>query len=147
MPREVTSDMSDREIEDVLEEIGIGNDDEISKAVRRATPRQVFMVVLPWGVRNDPDASVKLAGVLGTLQVIVHGRDGGNFLLKFADADLAVEEATAPDPDATVTLDMDTWNELSRNEITPQAAFLAAKIKIDGDLGLLMRIQGITPGA
>ncbi|MEM7060008.1 MAG: SCP2 sterol-binding domain-containing protein [Pseudomonadota bacterium] len=47
------------------------------------------------------------------------------------------------DADCTVSADMDTFHELFNGELDPTAAFMTGKIKIDGDMGVAMKLGQI----
>ncbi len=44
--------------------------------------------------------------------------------------------------DATITQDYDTAVALSKNELSPTAAYMSGKLKVAGDLMKLMQLQG-----
>ena len=55
--------------------------------------------------------------------------------------DLGVGEAEAPD--ATITQSYDTAVALSKSELSPVTAFMTGKIKVNGNMGLLLGLQGV----
>ncbi|MFO8058582.1 MAG: SCP2 sterol-binding domain-containing protein [bacterium] len=145
MAEKVTPDMSDDQVVSILAEIGPKNQDELQKAMQDASPRQAFMVAIPWGIENDPDTASQLAGVEGSVLWVVEGEGGGKYCLEFSGGKINVSEGDKPDATATVTLDESTWKELTAGETNPQAAFMAGKVQIEGDISLLMQIQGVLP--
>ncbi|MEM6906140.1 MAG: SCP2 sterol-binding domain-containing protein, partial [Pseudomonadota bacterium] len=44
------------------------------------------------------------------------------------------------DSDVTITASMDTLMELFEGELSPTGAFMSGKIKIDGDMGIAMKM-------
>ena len=44
--------------------------------------------------------------------------------------------------DATITQDYDTAVAISRNELSPTAAYMSGKMRVSGDLMKLMQLQG-----
>ena len=44
------------------------------------------------------------------------------------------------DADCTITASQDTFQELFDGELDPTAAFMTGKIKIDGDMGVAMKL-------
>lgn len=145
MGKSVTPDMSDDQVIAILEELGAGDKNALREAMKDASPRQAFMLAIPWGIKSDPATAAQLAGVEGSVLWVVEGEGGGRFCLSFAGGGIEVTEGDKPDATATVTLDSDTWKELTAGETNPQAAFMSGKIQIAGDLSLLMQIQGVLP--
>jgi len=145
MAGKVTPDMSDDQVKEILAEIGAKNQDGLREAMVDASPRQAFMIAIPWGIENDPDTAAQLGGVEGSVAWVVEGDDGGQYCLAFSGGKIDVSEGPKDDATATVKLDSDTWKELTSGETNPQAAFMSGKIQIEGDISLLMQIQGVLP--
>lgn len=53
--------------------------------------------------------------------------------------------ARAADEDADVTLsaDADTFKEILEGETNPTAAFMTGKLKVDGDMGMAMKLAAV----
>lgn len=49
-------------------------------------------------------------------------------------------EATKPDPDVTLTLTLDTYQQMTTGKIPPPAAFMQGLLRIDGDMALVMQL-------
>lgn len=47
------------------------------------------------------------------------------------------------DADCTVVCDLDVLEELVSGELNPTAAFMTGKIKIEGDMGVAMKLSSI----
>jgi len=63
--------------------------------------------------------------------------------MAIADGKAAVQLGPAPDPDVTITSGHDTAVALQRGELNPQAAFMTGKIKVAGNLAMLMMHQNV----
>jgi putative sterol carrier protein len=59
--------------------------------------------------------------------------DGGKIQLGVGDVE---------NPDATITQSYDTAVALARREANPVTAFMMGKIKVDGNMGMLMGLAG-----
>jgi ubiquinone biosynthesis protein UbiJ len=145
MAKVVTPETSDDEIRAILDELDLTNPDSMRSAMKEATPKQAFMVAMPYGLEKQPDIKSSLAGIDGSVLWVIEGEGGGKYAMIFSGGDMKVEEGDKPDATATVTVDMQTWKELLSGETNPQAAFMAGKVQIEGDLSLLMQIQGVMP--
>ena len=78
------------------------------------------------------------------IQQVVTGNDGEQrywFVMEGGQAKLGIGELDDP-KDATITQDYDTAVALAKNELSPTAAYMSAKLKVSGDLMKLMQLQG-----
>ncbi len=141
----VTPQTTDDELKGIIDGLDLDNPDSMREIMKDATPRQAFMVAMPYGMEKQPDIKEQLSGIEGSICWVVEGDNGGAYTMVFAGGELKVEEGQQEDATATVTLDIDTWKEMLSGETNPQAAFMGGKIQIAGDLSLLMQIQGVMP--
>lgn len=58
--------------------------------------------------------------------------------LRFADGEVTREDG---DADVTIAGSLDTFREMFDGALTPTAAFLTGRIRIDGDMSLAMRLS------
>ena len=47
------------------------------------------------------------------------------------------------DADCTLTADADTFQEILSGDLNPTAAFMTAKLKVDGDMGIAMKLGSV----
>lgn len=83
-----------------------------------------------------------LATVRGLLLFEVTGYNGRtwNMLVKFGD------QPATPAPNATISIDADTYGKLLARKMAPPEAYFSGKIKMSGDTGLAMQLaMGIMP--
>ena len=50
------------------------------------------------------------------------------------------DEANASDADVTITADMDVMTDMLSGNLDPTAAYMGGQLKIDGDMGLAMKM-------
>jgi putative sterol carrier protein len=79
-----------------------------------------------------------------TIQQVVTGTATGDFqyAVRVGDGRVSVMAGRADRADATITEDHTTAVDVARGELSPQAAFLAGRIRVSGDMGALVAAQG-----
>ena len=79
-----------------------------------------------------------------TLQQVITGPEGEKkYFFKLASGQAFVGMGEDPKPDATVSQDYATSVAISKNELSPVAAYMSGKIRVSGDLMKLMTMQGV----
>lgn len=94
-------------------------------------------------VAADEDLRRVAAGVRLTVQQVVVGAPGGDaaWHVVVDDGTVAVRPGTAGSPDVTFEEDFEAAARVTRGELSPQAAFMAGRLRVRGDLPLLVRHQ------
>ena len=70
--------------------------------------------------------------------------DGGKkYLVRIADGKCAVEEGEIANPEATVITSQATYQAVAEGRLNVATAFMTGKLKVKGNLQLLMRFQQI----
>lgn len=75
------------------------------------------------------------------VQFELSGDDGGAWYVKVADGACTIEEGAIDSPQATVKMDATDWVDMSTGKLNPMAAFMSGKVKVEGDLNAVMKIQ------
>jgi putative sterol carrier protein len=84
-----------------------------------------------------------LAGQNATLQqVITTGDDDVRYWMRIVDGTLSMGIGEADNADATITESYDTAVALARRELSPVTGFMMGRIKVDGNMGMLLGLQG-----
>ena len=94
---------------------------------------------------NANDAFRQAATQKATIQQVITSNDGASdthYWIEIADGaiDMGVGDAAAPD--ATITQSYETAVKLAKSELSVVTAFMTGKVKVGGNMGLLMALQG-----
>ncbi len=81
----------------------------------------------------------KAGNVNAVVQFNLTGEGGGNYVVSIADGKCTVAQGTTPTPNATVTAAAADYLAIVRGELNPMTAFMTGKIRVTGDMGLMMR--------
>lgn len=84
----------------------------------------------------------KAAGYEATIQQVVPSPAGDQrYWMRIADGKVSVGRGDAAEPDITIVQDLATAVALSKRELNPVAAFMTGRLKVTGNMGLLMKLQ------
>ena len=79
-----------------------------------------------------------------TIQQVIAGGDGETlYWIRIADAAIDMGVGQAENPDATITQSYETAVALAKSELSPVTAFMTGKVKVGGNMGLLLSLQGV----
>lgn len=99
---------------------------------------------LKQALNDDPAFQAAAAGKKATLQqVITRNGDVTRYWIVIADGviDMGIGDADAPD--ATITQSYDSAGAMARRELSPVTAFMMGKVRVDGNMGLLLGLQAV----
>jgi putative sterol carrier protein len=85
----------------------------------------------------------KAAGLETEIQLNLTGEGGGNWVIKFTGGKVTGAEGKAASPRLTVTAGLADINAITEGNLDAMAAFMQGKIKLDGDVGLAMRMVSL----
>jgi putative sterol carrier protein len=83
----------------------------------------------------------KAQGVTKVIQFDFEGREPGAWTMHLDNGVYSYHEGPAENPNATVSVDSDDWLKILKNEMNAVSAFMSGKIKIKGDMSLMMAFQ------
>jgi putative sterol carrier protein len=83
-------------------------------------------------------------------QVITRDGQETHYWIRIAEGTIDMGLGDVESPDATITQSYDTAVKLARSELSVVTAFMTGKVKVAGNMGLLLSLQGALsqlPGA
>ncbi|WP_075981675.1 SCP2 sterol-binding domain-containing protein [Bacillus massilinigeriensis] len=84
-----------------------------------------------------------ISGVNVTYQFNLSGEEAGVYQLKFAEQTGKLIEGENEKANCTLKLSDKNFLKLINGTLNPTTAFMMGKVKIEGDLGLAMKLQSI----
>jgi putative sterol carrier protein len=85
----------------------------------------------------------KASGIDATIQFDLTGDNGGLYWIKIADGKCVTGEGQADAPKMTIKAAADDWHKIAHGELNAMQAFMGGKMKIQGDMSLAMKMQGL----
>lgn len=84
------------------------------------------------------------AGKAAAIQQVIDGGEGNtHYWIRIAEDAIDLGVGDVESPDATITQSYDTAVALAKSELSPVTAFMTGKIKIAGNMGLLLGLQNV----
>ena len=82
----------------------------------------------------------KAQGLNMVIQLNITGAEAGNWNVEIKDGALKVEQGIHPNPNLSVTADSADCLKIFNRELDPMQAFMQGRFKLQGDLGLAMKM-------
>ncbi len=102
--------------------------------------KDVFERHIPERLKNKPDVVSKINAVY---QFNISGPGGGQWSVDCTQPGGATANGTAAAAKCTVNATDADFLNIVNGKLNPQMAFMAGKLKIQGDMGLAMKLQQI----
>jgi putative sterol carrier protein len=83
----------------------------------------------------------KVEGIDAVVQFDLSGENGGQYWLRISDGKLDSGEGQGENPKVTLKATADDWTAVTNGTLNPMQAFMSGKIKIQGDMGLALKLQ------
>jgi putative sterol carrier protein len=83
----------------------------------------------------------KAVGVDAVIQFDLSGDNGGKYWLKISNGICENGVGQADNPKMTLRASADDWHAVSTGQTNAMQAFMSGKLKIDGDMGIAMKLQ------
>jgi putative sterol carrier protein len=85
--------------------------------------------------------AAKAGDINAEVQFDLTGEGGRTWTFKIAEGKCEVKEGTAESPAATLTATVADYLAIVRGELNAVSAFMSKKIKVTGDLGIMMKFH------
>ena len=91
----------------------------------------------------DDDFRKASAGQKATIQQVITASEGdAHYWIEIAEGAIDMGVGDADAPDATISQSYETAVQLAKSELSVVTAFMTGKVKVAGNMGLLMSLQG-----
>lgn len=91
---------------------------------------------------NRFDAA-KAGDMNASIMFALTGEGGGTWSVIIADGGVKVEEGEIDSPKATVRMDAGDYADMVSGKLNPMMAFMSGKVKVEGDLNSVMKVQSV----
>ena len=102
--------------------------------------KDVFEKHIPAKFQAKPDVVQKINAVY---QFNISGAGGGSWSVDCTQPGGRVEAGTAPNPKCTVAAAEQDFLAIVNGKLNAQMAFMSGKLRIQGDMGLALKLQQI----
>jgi len=91
-------------------------------------------------LREDPSRS---QGTVAVFQFDIGGEEAGIYQIVMRENEAYAHEGVQETPDCTISIDGEHFKKLMTGQLNPMMAVMSGKLKIQGNLGLAMRLNEI----
>jgi len=104
------------------------------------SPNDVIVNKIAKNLDEHPE---KVEGLQAVYLFDITGDDGGKWTLTCDGAKGTITEGVEGEPQCTITMEAADFVEMIGGDLNPQMAFMTGKLKVQGDIGLALKIQAI----
>jgi putative sterol carrier protein len=104
-----------------------------------ADPNEIFTEINSRLAANPS----KIAGMNAAYAFDLSGDDGGAYHISLKDGTGEAGRGAPENPNITISMKDTDFVDLATGKLDGTAAFMSGKLKIKGDMGLAMKLQGI----
>jgi putative sterol carrier protein len=105
-----------------------------------ASQQEVAEIFSSMVTRVDPN---KVGDLHAVIQFDLSGDNGGQYWVKINGGQAETGQGPADNPNMTLRAAADDWVAVYKGEMNAMTAFMNGKLKIQGDMGLAMKLQAI----
>lgn len=85
----------------------------------------------------------KAGDLNATIGFNLSGDNGGEWHVIIADGELVVHDGSTESTDAVINMDGDDYVAMTTGQANPVTLFMTGKVKVQGDLGVVMKMQSL----
>jgi putative sterol carrier protein len=108
------------------------------------TPHEFFTRWLPANVAADGSRRARLGETVAALVFVLRGDDGAasfEFTVRIADGEVRGEPGRIAEPDLVVDIDVATWRQLNRGQISAPEALVRRRLKLSGNFVIALKLH------
>ncbi|MEW5855016.1 MAG: SCP2 sterol-binding domain-containing protein [Myxococcota bacterium] len=102
------------------------------------TMKEIFEVKMPENL--TPEKAKKINAIY---QFKITGEGGGEWFIDLTKESDWVSAGTTDKAKCTITVPAKEWVDILLGKLNPQMAFMSGKLKVQGDMGLAMKLQSL----
>jgi putative sterol carrier protein len=104
------------------------------------TPEDIILKKIAKKLHDHPE---KLKDINAAVAIHLTGDDGGRWVIDCTREPAQINKDEKAPVNMTICMKSSDFVKMTKGELNPQMAFLFGKIKIEGDLGLAMKLGGL----
>ncbi|MEL6180200.1 MAG: SCP2 sterol-binding domain-containing protein [Myxococcota bacterium] len=105
-----------------------------------SSPKIYFEEKLPTDLAKDPEGSKSVGAIY---QFIIEGDNGGTWVVNLTKESDWVSAGPSDDAQCSITMAESDFMDLIEGRLPGMQAFMTGKLKIEGDMGLAMKLQQV----
>lgn len=104
------------------------------------TPKEYFEEKMP---KNLEERKETLSGINAIYEFQLSGPEGGTWTLDLCTPGGQVKSGSSGNANCTIAISDENFVKLIGGQLNPQMAFMTGKIKVQGNVGLALKLQKI----